>query len=61
VRAGVRVKVTQWPGGRFLTVGEALVGREDRSRRSTYPPAGVDANVPNIARVYDAFLGGRFL
>jgi hypothetical protein len=24
-----------------------------------YPPAGVDATTPNVARVYDAFLGGK--
>ena len=35
------------------------MAREDRYRRSKYPPEGVDANVPNIARVYDAFLGGK--
>ncbi len=33
---------------------------EDRSRRETkYPPPGVDARAPNIARVYNAFLGGK--
>ena len=26
---------------------------------STYPPEGVDTKSPNIARVYDAFLGGK--
>ena len=35
------------------------MAREDRFRRSKYPPEGVDANVPNVARVYDAFLGGK--
>jgi S-adenosyl methyltransferase len=36
------------------------MAREDRSRRrNTYPPEGVDAKSPNIARVYDAFLGGK--
>ena len=35
------------------------MAREDRSRRSKYPPEGVDAKSPNIARVYDAFLGGK--
>jgi hypothetical protein len=36
------------------------VAREDRSRPfSKYPPPGVDARMPNIARVYDAFLGGK--
>ena len=36
------------------------MAREDRSRRiSKYPPPGVDARTPNIARVYDAFLGGK--
>jgi hypothetical protein len=36
------------------------MAREDRSRRrNTYPPQGVDAKSPNIARVYDAFLGGK--
>ncbi|HEY4466053.1 MAG TPA: SAM-dependent methyltransferase [Streptosporangiaceae bacterium] len=36
------------------------MSREDRSqRRAAYPPAGVDARTPNIARVYDAFLGGK--
>jgi hypothetical protein len=34
------------------------VAREDRLR-SAYPPIGVDARRPNIARVYDAFLGGK--
>src|ERR1700759_3945214 len=39
---------------------EAYVAREDRSRGfSKYPPPGVDAREPNIARVYDAFLGGQ--
>jgi hypothetical protein len=39
---------------------EASVAREDRSRPfSKYPPPGVDARTPNIARVYDAFLGGK--
>ena len=33
---------------------------EDRYRRETkYPPPGVDARAPNVARVYDAFLGGK--
>ncbi len=33
---------------------------EDRSRRrNRYPPEGIDARSPNIARVYDAFLGGK--
>lgn len=36
------------------------MAREDHSRRiSKYPPPGVDARAPNIARVYDAFLGGK--
>jgi hypothetical protein len=36
------------------------VAREDRSRRRIrYPPEGVDAKSANIARVYDAFLGGK--
>ena len=36
------------------------MAREDRSRRETkYPPPGVDAKAPNVARVYDAFLGGK--
>ena len=36
------------------------MAREDRSRRrNIYPPEGVDAKSPNIARVYDAFLGGK--
>ena len=36
------------------------MAREDRSRGfSKYPPPGVDAREPNIARVYDAFLGGK--
>jgi hypothetical protein len=39
---------------------EAHVAREDRSRGfSKYPPPGVDAREPNIARVYDACLGGK--
>src|ERR1700742_5226898 len=39
---------------------EAYVAGEDRSRPfSKYPPPGVDARLPNIARVYDAFLGGK--
>ena len=39
---------------------EAQVAGEDRSRPySKYPPPGVDARMPNIARVYDAFLGGK--
>jgi hypothetical protein len=39
---------------------EAQVAREDRSRQfSKYPPAGVDARTPNIARVYNALLGGK--
>src|ERR1700753_3065649 len=39
---------------------EAYVAGEDRSRPfSKYPPPGVDARMPNIARVYDAFLGGK--
>src|ERR1700743_2487351 len=39
---------------------EAYVAREDRSRGfSKYPPPGVDAREPNIARVYDALLGGK--
>ncbi len=33
---------------------------EDHYRRETrYPPPGVDARAPNVARVYDAFLGGK--
>ena len=36
------------------------MAREDRSRREAkYPPPGVDAKAPNVARVYDAFLGGK--
>jgi hypothetical protein len=36
------------------------VAREDRSRRKNkYPPPGVDAKAPNVARVYDAMLGGK--
>ena len=36
------------------------MAREDRSRGfSKYPPPGVDAREPNIARVYDACLGGK--
>ena len=36
------------------------MAREDRSRGfGKYPPPGVDAREPNIARVYDAFLGGK--
>jgi len=35
------------------------VAGEDRSRYIKYPPQGVDAKAPNIARVYDAFLGGK--
>jgi hypothetical protein len=36
------------------------VAGEDCSRRETkYPPPGVDARAPNVARVYDAFLGGK--
>ena len=36
------------------------MAREDRSRPfSRYPPAGVDARTPNIARVYNALLGGK--
>src|ERR1700761_9567681 len=39
---------------------EAYVAGEDRSRPfSKYPPPGVDARMPNVARVYDAFLGGK--
>jgi hypothetical protein len=35
------------------------VASEDRRPGREYPPAGVDARTPNIARVYDAFLGGK--
>jgi hypothetical protein len=35
------------------------VSRENRLRDGGYPPAGVDARTPNVARVYDAFLGGK--
>jgi S-adenosyl methyltransferase len=35
------------------------VAGEDRRRGGEYPPVGVDARIPNIARVYDAFLGGK--
>jgi hypothetical protein len=39
---------------------EAHVAGEDPFRPlSRYPPPGVDAKAPNIARVYDAFLGGK--
>src|ERR1700744_468457 len=39
---------------------EAQVAGEDPFRPfSKYPPPGVDARSPNIARVYDAFLGGK--
>jgi SAM-dependent methyltransferase len=39
---------------------EACVAREDPFRPfSKYPPPGVDARSPNIARVYNAFLGGK--
>jgi S-adenosyl methyltransferase len=39
---------------------EARVAGEDPFRPSNkYPPAGVDARAPNIARVYNAFLGGK--
>jgi hypothetical protein len=36
------------------------VSREDRPQHgAVYPPVGVDARTPNIARVYNAFLGGK--
>src|ERR1700742_518308 len=39
---------------------EAQVAGEDPFRPfSKYPPPGVDARSPNIARVYNAFLGGK--
>src|ERR1700744_1155064 len=39
---------------------EAHVAGEDPFRSlNRYPPPGVDARAPNIARVYNAFLGGK--
>ena len=36
-----------------------MAGEDPFRPLSKYPPPGVDARSPNIARVYDAFLGGK--
>jgi hypothetical protein len=36
-----------------------VAGKDHSRPYSKYPPPGVDARIPNIARVYDAFLGGK--
>ena len=36
-----------------------MAGEDPFRPFSKYPPPGVDARSPNIARVYDAFLGGK--
>ena len=36
-----------------------MAGEDPFRSLNRYPPPGVDARAPNIARVYDAFLGGK--
>ncbi|HEY0717549.1 MAG TPA: SAM-dependent methyltransferase [Streptosporangiaceae bacterium] len=39
--------------------GASVAGKDPSRPYGKYPPPGVDAKMANVARVYDAFLGGK--